>query len=371
MKRLLNIVFIVFAVSSLVLAGNPKAGSIMDAGQSCDNPIMIAGCPFVDDNTNGDNPNSYDTPGSDGDDVIYFITLMDQAMITASLCDSGFDTKITIDDDCDGTNGYIAYNDDYCGLQSEVTTGCLDPGDYYIIVDGYGGGEGYFHLEVTCDDCSAPDCPDEGDNCDNAYVIPALPYTDMGNTCDFCDDFGTMASDVYYELSLPYDTGLDISLCGSSFDTYLWLLDGDCQTVVAYNDDACGAQSEIFMECLPAGLYYIVVEGYSTQCGDYELAVTELGCPTDLEPAEFALSQNYPNPFNPTTTIDYSLAEPGMVNLTVYNLEGQVVRELVNENQSRGQHSVTFDASDLASGVYIYTLASGDEVATRKMFLVK
>ena len=88
-------------------------------------------------------------------------------------------------------------------------------------------------------------------------------------------------------------------------------------------------------------------------------------------PTEFALAQNYPNPFNPTTNIDYSVPNSGPVNLTVYDMNGRVVSELVNKTQSAGNYRVTVDGSSIASGVYFYRLTSGTQSMTKKMTLVK
>ncbi len=88
-------------------------------------------------------------------------------------------------------------------------------------------------------------------------------------------------------------------------------------------------------------------------------------------PAKYSLSQNYPNPFNPTTNIQFSLPERTMVTLKVYNVLGQEVAQLVNQELAAGVHKVTFDASDLTSGIYIYTLESENFVKTQKMVLLK
>ena len=85
----------------------------------------------------------------------------------------------------------------------------------------------------------------------------------------------------------------------------------------------------------------------------------------------FDLEQNYPNPFNPTTSIKFSIPEKGMVTLRVYNLLGEEITELVNKELSAGRHSINFDASNLASGMYIYTLSSGKYVSSKKMMLLK
>jgi hypothetical protein len=88
-------------------------------------------------------------------------------------------------------------------------------------------------------------------------------------------------------------------------------------------------------------------------------------------PLTYSLGDNYPNPFNPVTTITYSIAHPGPVELTVFNLLGQVVAELVNEIQPAGEYSVQWQPKGIASGIYLYRLKAGDFVETRKLVLVK
>lgn len=88
-------------------------------------------------------------------------------------------------------------------------------------------------------------------------------------------------------------------------------------------------------------------------------------------PATFSLEQNYPNPFNPSTNIKYSVPEAGNVKLSVYNLVGEEVAVLVNGYTDAGQFEVSFDASNLSSGVYLYKLQSANSVITKKMTLLK
>jgi hypothetical protein len=80
---------------------------------------------------------------------------------------------------------------------------------------------------------------------------------------------------------------------------------------------------------------------------------------------------NYPNPFNPATTIYYSIPRNLLVKITVYNMLGQLVKSLVNENKQPGQYSAPFDGSSLSSGMYYYTIEAGEYFETRKMVLVK
>ncbi len=88
-------------------------------------------------------------------------------------------------------------------------------------------------------------------------------------------------------------------------------------------------------------------------------------------PDHINLYQNYPNPFNPTTTINYSIRNEGFVSLRVYNILGQEVAELLNQNQKAGYYSINFNASDLPSGIYIYTIQTSGFSSSKKMLFLK
>ena len=88
-------------------------------------------------------------------------------------------------------------------------------------------------------------------------------------------------------------------------------------------------------------------------------------------PDQYSLSQNYPNPFNPSTKIAFKLPSKDFVSLRVYDVLGNEVATLVNEERAPGSYEVLFDASELVSGVYVYSLRAGSFVQTRKMLLLK
>ncbi len=88
-------------------------------------------------------------------------------------------------------------------------------------------------------------------------------------------------------------------------------------------------------------------------------------------PSNFVLEQNYPNPFNPSTTINYSIPKSAFVTLKVYDVLGNEVKTLVNEQQSVNNYSYTADFSSLTTGVYYYTLKAGDFTSTKKLMLIK
>jgi len=99
--------------------------------------------------------------------------------------------------------------------------------------------------------------------------------------------------------------------------------------------------------------------------------VTSVQRVTDERPSEYRLEQNYPNPFNPSTTIGFALKEQSDVVLVVYNVLGQKVLELVNEELSAGRYEIYFDAGSLPSGIYIYRITAGNYAAVKRMILLK
>ena len=88
-------------------------------------------------------------------------------------------------------------------------------------------------------------------------------------------------------------------------------------------------------------------------------------------PSEFALSQNYPNPFNPSTKIDYDIATDGNVSVVLFDMSGREVAKLVNDFKPAGYYTVSFNASNLSSGMYFYRISASNFSQTKKMVLVK
>ncbi|MEE9450264.1 MAG: T9SS type A sorting domain-containing protein, partial [Ignavibacteriaceae bacterium] len=92
---------------------------------------------------------------------------------------------------------------------------------------------------------------------------------------------------------------------------------------------------------------------------------------TSFSPGSFLLAQNYPNPFNPTTTINYQISEIGFVALKVFDVLGNEISTLVNEEKPAGSYEVDFDSQGLSSGIYFYKLQAGNFVETKKMVFLK
>lgn len=133
-------------------------------------------------------------------------------------------------------------------------------------------------------------------------------------------------------------------------------------TVMDYNafiiDVACDANDNLWVTGLNGEIYT-------------NSKVSAVAKETKALPASFELSQNYPNPFNPSTIIEYSLPKMSNVVLNVYDALGKCVKTLVNEKQNAGNYSVDFNASDLSSGLYFYSLKVDGRIVTKKMSLIK
>jgi hypothetical protein len=162
-------------------------------------------------------------------------------------------------------------------------------------------------------------------------------------------------------------------VCNIGGGTLVGTVTEDCPTfsIVAGADYAleAGACQTVMVEFVgthagPTTCELLLGDCTVTCIVDDQVAATET-------PSVFALGEAYPNPFNPTTTLSYSVPENQEVVLNVFNTNGQLVKTLVNGMVERGEHKVVFDASDLASGVYVYTLKTASQSAMHKMVLVK
>jgi len=191
------------------------------------------------------------------------------------------------------------------------------------------------------------------------------------------DHFGTGITYLNNELfvSAPRTNTNEASHIGNVYSYSIW------ENVVSKNSFSSGNETPygyFGSSVSSSGSNLLISAPYETVDGkenagavyfyNYPLVSDELE--TD-EISTYRLEQNYPNPFNPSTTIRYQVKDPGLVKLTVFNLLGQVVQELVNEEQITGTYSASFNASFLASGFYFYRLEVNDFVSTRKMMLIK
>jgi len=111
-----------------------------------------------------------------------------------------------------------------------------------------------------------------------------------------------------------------------------------------------------------------ILSGFLT---NYSLIITGIEDEQSIIPAVYKLNQNYPNPFNPSTIINYQIPEEGFVTLKIYDILGKDVKTLVNEQKAVGSYNIKFDASDLASGFYIFQIRINSYISSKKMLLIK
>jgi len=124
-------------------------------------------------------------------------------------------------------------------------------------------------------------------------------------------------------------------------------------------------KSVLYTLTLPTGQYSYRSVRYNTT----DVATNTLSDNNSV--SNYKLSQNYPNPFNPATRINFALPKSGFVTLKVYNLIGQEVASLVNEEKNVGTYSVDFNASNLTSGIYFYKVSVNGFSEVKKMMLIK
>ncbi len=158
---------------------------------------------------------------------------------------------------------------------------------------------------------------------------------------------------------------------GSIMDTYA---DDGEGTVVFIGQDKvnipAGGSTEVYLAFAFADDEAGMIDAIATAKAEYDEVTSIVEYPGAL-PDKYVLEQNYPNPFNPATTINFGIPQSEHVTLTVYNLVGQKITTLVDEELTSGEYSVTFDASRLPSGVYFYTISAGSFQSTKQMMYLK
>jgi hypothetical protein len=202
-------------------------------------------------------------------------------------------------------------------------------------------------------------------------------YSDLG-------DFTVVNAPDQAVLASPADSstvpGLDVAIAwyqGSPrVDRYWYEISSDPFFASVTMGSLTADTSHVF-PTLPDGTYWWRVRahnvagwGWFSDAWMFTASTTSIHDASTL-PQKFALGQNYPNPFNPSTTIRYGLPERSHVTLTVFNTLGQQVATLIEGETEAGYHEVTFDASNLSSGVYLYRLTAGEYVQARKLIVLR
>jgi len=238
----------------------------------------------------------------------------------------------------------------------------LDSGDTEDLVvaineEGDGFCDHGWHPDSQCpDDCYGDDAPWNYSFYGDKYGISMIA-TQRGGPFSWCLLTPDHTAVGYCSIAAEMDTGQD-SVFGINTDT---AYDG------LYIHPTYWGQVEKPEELAGISLLYL---GHDSDRG----VIAKEAPPTavaDDAPSAFAVAQSAPNPFNPTTTISFTIPEAGNVNVDVFNVAGQKVDTLVNDFMDAGSHSVVWDGSNRSSGVYFYTVTSGEFSKTMKMTLLR
>lgn len=196
-----------------------------------------------------------------------------------------------------------------------------------------------------------------GDTKEDAIPITSVPFTTTGATdyCYYNQNLVYQSPDIYYLLT-PDTTLVEatVSLCGSGFDTFLSVIRPD-NSVVVYNDDQCGQQSQVTFSTVGEDSLYIIVEGWGQQQGAFSLNINgQTLSATQLEQTNFVL---YPNPATDLVWIKGTTADQ----IEVLDLQGHVVLKSLGEDH--------FSVADLPNGAYLVRLSSANGIANSTLMI--
>jgi len=192
----------------------------------------------------------------------------------------------------------------------------------------------------------------------------AISLTDNSTLTGAINNANTAKAD-----TITIDATSKWTATANSYLTKMITSDNSTSTLTSYID----AESGIKIYYNSAANSWLGGGTFSLTSGGYLLPEGSDGVESQAEtlPTEISLHQNFPNPFNPVTTIQYQLPDAGKVSLKVFDMLGREITTLVNDKQTAGNYTVTFDGSNLASGFYFYQLRAANKVMTKKMLLTK
>ena len=266
-------------------------------------------------------------------------------------------------------------------LSSGVTfqNNFFNPGNYYVVASGVIDPSGFqtnpsgeeIELELIAIPDAEMSAPDE----DTFSFRINHGATDAPAVDIFARDVTTLAENVVYGTTTPDYT--DVAVGSYTID----IAPTGGNVVASFEADAngLGGRSALILasgfltpdndqDGEPFGALLVLPDGTTALLPAVSTSIDEI----EGVPQQFALEQNYPNPFNPTTQIEFALPQAADVQIAVYNIVGQRVATLLNnEQKSAGFHTISFDASNLASGMYMYRIQAGNFTQTRKMTLIK
>ena len=210
-----------------------------------------------------------------GNEVVYEFSLpAGDWIVSVALANMTADFDVFFLDGCEEAN-CLYYGDS--GFNTDCLTG---PATYYIVVDGYNGAAGTYDLSVSCADCGGG--PPANDECATAELV-AVPSSTAGTTIGANSSCGYSGMDVFYYFTLAECRLITVSLCQTDplYDTYLYLYEDPncCGTALYTDDDYCAyyGPSQITNKALNAGTYYVQVDGWGSNSGDFILDIIDNG----------------------------------------------------------------------------------------------
>ena len=376
------------------------SGGTGPANDACANAITVACGGSVSGSTTGATADAVGTcttslgtaPG------VWYKVTGNGGTVTASLCGSGYDTKIGVFSGTCGALTCVAGNDDFCSLQSQVSFNSTNGTTYYILVTGFSTASGNFTLNVTC---TAPPSPTDNDFCAGATPIACGGSATGTTTTATTDAVGTCTTTLNTAPGRWYSfvgTGLSVtvSTCnpGTDYDTKLGVFSGSCGalTCIGGNDDTTAPEcvlpatgfnrkSRVTFTSVLGTTYYILVTGFSTNVGTYELSVTcatTLAEDNDITDPELAIlsqvgkqgvGQFVPNPaqFDNTVVKVYTPSET-QAQVVLHDNMGRLMLNRQVE-LFEGLNPIELSVSDLPIGTYFATITMNGEVFRRKLVI--
>jgi len=246
-----------------------------------------------------------------------------------------------------------------------IANGVLDPGSYAVNPDGRSTAFTLFINAMARESGTSSDV--------DFFVLHGA--TDAPTVDVIARNVATLVDDAAYGDITPY-----ITVPAAEYTLDLTLADGTTlvQSYIANLSGLGGGSAAVFASgfLTPGnnqngeafGLFYALADGTVGQFPEGVSSVEEI---SSITPNDYTLSQNYPNPFNPSTSINFAIPNSEFVSLKIFNILGSEVATLVNETLAAGSYKFNFDASNLASGIYLYKLTAGNFAQIKKMNLLK
>lgn len=272
------------------------------------------------------------------------------------------------------TRNYLLTGDEYLGSITNWTNSTYKAGDFQYDVLG---------IAADHNDVSYAASGDEK----KASIVKPVAGTLLGDSTFQAVALNMTDSLLYnptYELASTYSNWLDgvdpapgviVDFKGIGIDGNEYNI-GIHHTMTAGNKVAFLAFDPLSLDAAPWSANKYIWYGIESSAPQVQ-ALRWFGVTTGVKdevvstPNKYNLAQNYPNPFNPSTLISYSLAERSNVSIKIFDMLGREVASLVNEVKNAGNHEVSFNASNLSSGMYVYTITAGNFTTSKKMMLLK